>query len=214
MVAIIANFGDIAGESTLSGYENQVDAISIRESIEMPVAVSGGRTRGARTAGQTRYADIELTRLKDVASPKLAEACSSGANLGAVTITMFRTLETGAVPYMTYNLQDVFVSRIEYETLDEQGAALQPHMSDSSNVPPPASTGVAAVAFSNLRSLKGARAVVRPVSWVSKGAYTSLEIERVSVSAAAVSWQYTKYVDGRSAGELVKGWNIQQSIES
>lgn len=211
MAVIVARIGDIQGESTLSGYEDQADAVAIRESLEVASASSAGRTRGARTVGQANHSEIELTRTKDVASPKLAQACSSGLNLGEVVITLFRTLEAGLAPYMIYTLKEVFVSRIEYETLDEQGSALHPHVSDSSEVAPPSSTGLAGAAFANLRALKGERALVRSAGWMPRSAYTNTEIERVWLSAAQVRWTYNQFTQGRQSGSVEKGWNIQTS---
>lgn len=213
MAVIVLKFADIEGESTVSGFENQADAIALRESIEVAAPV-GSRIRGARTVGQAKFSDIEITRFKDAASPKLSEACSAGRNLGEVGIHLFRTLETGTVPYMTYTLSEVFVSRIENETLDEQGVALYPHLADSANVAPPSALGAAGLVFSNLRDLRGGRAAVRAIAWAPKTSYSNLEIERVYLSAAQVGWAYTKFVDGRNAGAIAKGWNVQQGIEA
>lgn len=214
MAAIIVEIAGIEGESTVMGYEDQLDAIGIRESLETPAPASGGRAKAARTVGQAKHSDVELIRLKDIASPKLAEACSSGRKLDTVTIRMFRTLETGPVFYMSYELHDVFVSRVEHETLDEQGLALQPHLSDSANIAPAPMYGPASVAFGSLRELKGSRTSVRPVTWQSRNSYTNLEVERVLLNAAQVSWVYNRYTHGQPVGNLRKGWRISQGAEA
>lgn len=214
MAVIVVNFADIAGESTVGGLVDGVDAIALSESMEVAAATSGGRLKGARNVGQAAHSDIELTRFKDIASPKLAEACSSGRNVGDVTIDLYRSLETGLVSFAQYKLSDVFISRIEQETLDENGNAFNPHLSDSANVAPSSVIGASGLGFANLRTMKNERPAVRSVSYLPGVAFTNLEVERVYLSAAKVNWSYTQFINGQNAGVVEKGWNIQAAIQS
>lgn len=215
MAAIIVEIAGIEGESTVMGYEDQLDAVGIRDSLETPAPASGGRAKGSRTVGQARHSDVELLRLKDIASPKLAEACSSGRKLDSVVIRMFRTLETGPVLYMSYELTDVFVSRIEHATLDDQGGALEPHIFDSSSteIAPAASQGAVSLVLTDLKSQGGSRTSIRPVAWKATSSYTNLEVERVLLNPAQVSWIYNRYIQGQPGGNLQKGWDIQRGAE-
>jgi len=207
MALIVANFPGIEGESTLAGYENLSEAVAIRDSAEIPVPTSSGRVRGSRSVGLAVISDVELTRVKDVSSPKLAEACSSGKNLGSVVVTLFRTIETGLVPYLIYSLEQTFVSRIENETLDEKGLALYPHISESAEVTPSPRHGLVSAVFPSLRELRGGRTVVRPASWIPSGTFTNTEIERVYLNASKVTWTYYQYNDGKQTGFVEQSYD-------
>ena len=205
---------DIKGESVLDKHEGESDAIAIRESIEIPPSRGSGRTKSTRTVGLVKFSDFEITRFKDQASPKLAEYCCAGKSLGKVIVNLFRTLETGVVPYMSYEMLDTFVSRLEYETLDEEGLALQPHMSDSATVAPPPSFGAGGLGFANLQAMKGSsRVSIRGISWGPKSSYTNQEVERIYLNASAVRWNYKQFENGRPAGTQTKAYNIQKGTE-
>ena len=128
MAVIVVEVPDVEGESQVEGYADKLEALSIRETLEIPLPSTVSGQSAARTVGQAKHSDIELTRHKDKASPKLAQACSAGDNLGTVKIHLFRTLEGGLKVYMTYELENAYVSRIEQETLDDSGSAYGPHL--------------------------------------------------------------------------------------
>lgn len=213
MAVIAIKFASIEGESTLAGYEGLADAVGISESMEMKAAGGGsGRSRGSRVVGVSKHSDIELARFKDIASPKLAEACSSGSNLGSVDIHLFRTLESGTAPYMIYHLTDTFVARVEHETLEGTGSAFSPHVrSFSDTVSLPASAGAGGLAMSGLRD-SGLQAItISPVGYQPKAAYTNREVERIVLSPASVTWEYVRFLGGVQSGSVIKGWNIAQN---
>ena len=106
----------IEGEATQAGHEGELEAIAIRDLVEAPTGTS-----------KAQLSEIFLTRYRDKASPKLAEACSMGENLGTVTVSLFKNTETGPQIFMKYTLTDTFVSRIEHETAEANGGAFLPH---------------------------------------------------------------------------------------
>ena len=215
MAAIIVNIPDIPGESTLKDYEDMCEALAMRDTIEVPVARSSGSQSASRTAGTARHSDVQLTRVKDRASPKLAEACSAGKNLGEVAIYFFRTIETGAVAYMRFTLVETFVSRIEWSTLDETGAAYQPHFVSTGDVSPPTSLGVVSVVGPLARgSSTKVRLAPRAMVGNGEGADRNTEIERLWLNPAQVLWTYTGYEQGASAGQIAKGWDFARGVEA
>lgn len=216
MAVIVVEFAGIPGESTVSGFEEKVDALALREAIEVATPQASGRTRGARTVGQAKHSDIELVRYKDRASAKLAQACAAGENLGQVRINLFRTLEQGLVVYMTYLLDSVFVSRIEHDTLDGNGVVFQPHFVATSVTNPAPATGLASVLSGLARSQVGAiRMASRPATGGGlRGAPGSREVERVWLNSANVRWSYTPYEHGIKKGAIEKAWNIQTGVEA
>ena len=208
MAQIAAKIQSIDGECTLDGYEDQVEAVAIRESIVLSAARSSGRATSARTAGRSRHSDICLVRYKDRASPKFAEACSSGANIGTVTISLFRTLETGTTRYMTYTLTETLISRYEVDTLDREGRAFGPSMGSARLLPP--SWGVAGLLEKGQGDMAPAP---RLLSGGSRGEPLNREVERIWLNAAAVKWSYESFVNGASQGTTEKGWSFQKGVE-
>ena len=213
MAVIVMEFANIQGESTVTGFKDQVDALSIRDSIVVSVPQGSGRTRTARTVGKAQHSDIGLVRYKDRASPKLAEACSSGRNLGEVKINLFRTIENGTVQYMQYTLSQTFVSRYENDTLDEDGIVFEPTM-----VPSAATAASSWGAVGLMASVLGNNAVnMRPAPRSLRGGSRrepqNQEAERIWLNAATVKWTYTPYAQGSKGGTVEKGWNVQQGAE-
>ncbi len=215
MASLIMQIQDIPGESTLQGYEKMCEAIALRDTIEVPSARKSGAQRAARTAGTARQSDIQLTRVKDCASPKLAEACSAGKNLGTVSVFFFRTIETGAVAYMKFELHETFISRIEWSTLDETGAAYQPHFVSTGDVSPPSSLGVVSVLGPLARgSSSQVRLSPRAMLGVGEGAERNTEIERLWLNPSQVVWTHTAFEQGVSSGQVAKGWDFAKGVES
>lgn len=204
MAIIAIQFGNIAGECTITGCEEYVEAIGMREALES--------TAGSR-AGRSRASDIEVIRFRDSASPKLAQACSAAENLGESTLHLFQQTDEGPVAFMTYTLQDTYVSRVDQETLDEANLAYQPHIINvSRGLPVPGSQGLA----STLAPLIGASAATSRLAATSTapmvGGYSNREIERVYLNANAVTWSYTSYVNGVPGGVVERGFNLRAGI--
>lgn len=210
MAVITINFADIEGESLLAGYEGWSDAVGMRDAIEMPLVAGAGRTRGGRTSGTSNHSDLELIRFKDIASPKLAEACSTGVNIGSVTIHIFRMLEAGPMPYMTFSLTDTFVSRVETETLNNVGDAFLPTAMEAPIVTPKAGHGAGATA----PRVRDGRLTIQPTAPRQSGAYTNQEIERLFLNPGSVTWEYSQFVGGIKAGSVAKGWDVERNTEA
>ena len=195
----------IAGESTVADHVGEIDALAIRDLIQAPT--------GSATA---RVSEIFLTRNRDKASPKLAEACAMGENIGTVTIYLLKNVNGTPEAFMTYTLTETFVSRIEHETAEVNGGAYLPHQGFS---------GWAGNVYGSLwraaglnqnadRGYSRARANPNPVYAMPLGEATDKEIERVWFSPATIKWTYTPYdIAGAPGGNVEKGWNLQSSAE-
>ena len=212
MAIIAANIPDILGESRISGYEDQLEAIGVRDHIGLNLS-RGARPSQGRTAGRSHHSSIELVRYRDRASPKLSQACSAGENLGEVEITCFRTLETGIVPYFTYILTECFVPRVETETLDGTASALAPHHDDETDMAP-SYYGMGAVVSALARGRLDLPVAPRALFPSVRGVPSTRQIERVWLNPAVVRWTYTPYEHGVSGGAVEKAWNVQQGVEA
>ena len=214
MAMIVVDFG-FKGDSEVSGFEEKSDALAIRESLEVPTSQASGRTSQSRTVGQAKHSNIELIRYKDRASPKLAEACASGGRLTDVAIYLFRSLEKGPQVYMTYELKNVFVTRIEHDTMDGNGQVFQPHFVAASETNPPPAAGLASVLSGLARSQVGAiRTAPRPAVGTMRGAPGAREVERVWLSPAKVTWVFQPFANGKKQGKVTKGWHIVKGVEA
>ena len=116
MAKIVVDFGaDIPGESTVTGYENKVDATGIQHDILFSVSWDGQtRSRGS----ESEHGSVVLTRNVDIASPKLYRACSNGNILNqtsnaTVKIVIFKE----GAEYLVISLRDVIVTQVENETV-------------------------------------------------------------------------------------------------
>ena len=194
----------IAGESTVTGHAGEFEAVAVRDLIQAPT--------GSATA---KVSEIFLTRERDKASPKLAEACAMGENIGTVTVYLLKNVNGEPKPFLTYTLSETFVSRIEHETAESNGGAYLPHQGFS---------GTAGNVFGALwraaglnqnadRTYSRERANPNPVYAMPIGQATDKEIERVWFSPASIKWQYSSYDGAGTATNIEKGWNLQTSAE-
>jgi type VI secretion system Hcp family effector len=195
----------IAGESTVADHTGEMDAIAIRDLIQAPTG-----------SAKANVSEIFLTRYRDKATPKLAEACSMGENIGTVTIYLLKNVNGTPKPFMTYALTETFVSRIEHETAEANGGAYLPHQGFS---------GTSGNVFGALwraaglnqnadRAYTRDRAQPNPVYSMPMGPATDKEVERIWLSPATLKWTYTPYDGtGTAEGNVEKGWNLQTSVE-
>ena len=202
MALITAKFNAFKGESTVSGYAQQVEAIGLRETIHVAPSAMAGAT------GKSEHSDIQLIRYKDTASPKFMEYCLGGMPIGDVEINVFRTIATGAVPFMTYKLTGTYVSRVEQETLDEQHNALGPHLVEQTRgLPTAGALGLTSVlAPAVTATMANGHLNVVPIDVTDS--YTEREIERVYLNPMTVAWTYTPYVGSQKQPVVEGGWDL------
>ena len=198
MARIVVDIQNIPGESELSGYEDHLDAVSIRETVEIPLS----KARSGAGGGNARHSDILLTRVRDRGSPKLAEACSAGTNLGEVVIRLCRAREGGMEVYMTYTLGAAYVSRYESDTADDQGLVYMPHFGPPGQPPAPSEYGIASLLEPPLP--EKVRLSPRPMTAQPRGVAGNRDVERVWFNAATVQWLYTGHLDN-----VLRQWSMK-----
>ncbi len=111
MSNILVKIDAIQGDATLTGYEGQIECMSMRHAIDLPV-VSGD----IRVEGTSRHGPIELMHTVDKATPALKLAASMGTNLGTVTITRMRMIGGQSRPVETVKVGNAFVVRVDVDT--------------------------------------------------------------------------------------------------
>lgn len=203
MAQIAIDMVSIKGGCEIDGFKNQVEAIAVRETIEAGVRQDGGGT------GQPNHSDIQLIRYKDAASPKFAEKCAAGDELGNVTISVLRMAGNSTKAYMQYVLTGVYVSRIESETLDEANAAMGMHLTESARGRPlPGAVGMPSVLAPVVsQSIAVSRPAVLPVE--VSGGFSDNQIERLSLHPETVTWVFTTWgATGTSGGTVRHGFDL------
>ena len=208
LIAINFKTKKLAGESTVAGFKGQVDAMAIRESIEAGVRQEGGGL------GQPNHSDIEVLRIKDKASPKIAEWCASGENLGEVIISVLKTVRGTAKPYMEYELNGVRIARVEEETVDEANTAYQLHLTEQVRGRPlPGSVGDTSVLAPVVsESVAMSRPAVVPTE--VGVAFSEVQIERVSLNPTSVKWIHKTYPPSGGAPSTVEhGYDLAEREE-
>lgn len=198
MALITIDIDTIPGEATITGHTNELEALAVRDLVVAPTG-----------SARAKVAEIFLTRYVDKGSPKLAEACSMGTNVGTVTINFFKNATTGPTVYMKYVLTDTFVSRVEFATGDSAGNAFLPYDGWA---------GKAGHEFGAMWRKSGAnqnadrnyarfRANPDPIFPAPLGTSTNDEIERVWLSPATIKWNWSP-----KSNAVEKGYNLQTGV--
>jgi type VI secretion system secreted protein Hcp len=111
----------IDGDSTIEGFEKQIEVIRWNHNVTQPVSVASGR--GALTVASTNHSEFQIVKEMDMASPKLLLHASNGKHIPKVEVTLCRAAGDKPVQYMKYELEDVIVSSY-HPVSDETGDGL------------------------------------------------------------------------------------------
>jgi len=80
---------DIPGESKDSKHADWIEIIDFVHSVSQPVSSTASSAGGAATE-RANFSTINISKLVDMASPKLYEACFTGKHIKEVIIEVFR----------------------------------------------------------------------------------------------------------------------------
>ena len=173
----------IAGESTITGHEDELEALAIRDLVFAP-----------STAGKAYLSEVFVTRFRDKATPKLAEACAMGENIKTVTISVFRNTDDGPKVMMQYELEETYVSRIEHETEEDGGGAFLPYVGygQAGESAHRAALNRWGLTMNADRGYARRRAQPTPAFPMPVAASVSnAEVERLWLNPAKIKWTYT-----------------------
>ena len=108
MDAILLDIPDIKGQSTLKGFEDKIEVLSMSHGVAMQVTASPSATE--RTSGRPNHQDLTVSKYVDLSTCPLIAACNAGTNLKTVTITVGRNDAGAILPYLVYTLENTIVS--------------------------------------------------------------------------------------------------------
>jgi type VI secretion system secreted protein Hcp len=104
---IFAKIGDIKGESFDVKHKDEIEVLAFSWGVTNAANIGGG---GAG-AGRATFHDLSFTHAIDKASPKLLEACATGAHLKEGTITR-RKAGKGQEEYLIIKMNDIIVTSV------------------------------------------------------------------------------------------------------
>lgn len=115
---IFAKLGDIKGESTDDKHKDEVEVLSYSWGVTNPVHIGPG---GGGGAGRATFQDLSIVHRIDKASPKLLEACATGAHLKEATIT-FRKAGKGQQEFLIVKMNDVIITGVVQSAPGSEGS--------------------------------------------------------------------------------------------
>jgi len=104
------------GESTLAGYDGDIEILSYSWNISNPIQASPSNT--GRTTGRPNFGELVITKKLDATSPLFAFSCAAAEDLGTVSLVLLRQDQTAGseaatnLPYMIYTLSNTLVSSV------------------------------------------------------------------------------------------------------
>ncbi len=102
--------GDIKGESTVQGFEDQIQLQSWSWGMSQSGTTHTGQGGGA---GKVNVNDLQIMKWVDAASPTLLKGCCTGHHYDTATITM-RKAGGSALDYLKIELTEVLVSGVSH----------------------------------------------------------------------------------------------------
>ena len=171
----------IGGDMTLTGHVGHIAAMGIQDTV-LPML---------RDA-DSKVSEVCVFRVRDRASPKFMLHAAQGTVIAKVKIHILTTGDKVSTVF-SWEMESVYVSRYELDTVDSKGIAYQPHAGKP---------GVGAASFAEStaatssdmndhRAYARSRAGLKPLTPTYPGEYTEDRIERVWFSPGKVQWTCT-----------------------
>ena len=104
---IFAKIGDIKGESHDDKHKDEIEVLAFSWGVANAANIGGG----GGGAGRATFHDLSFTHAIDKASPKLLQACATGAHLKEATITR-RKAGKGQPEYLIIKMNDIIVTSV------------------------------------------------------------------------------------------------------
>jgi len=108
MDAIFLDIPDIKGQSTIKGFEDKIEVLSMSHGVAQQITSSPSATE--RTSGKPNHQDLTISKYTDLSTCPRIAACNAGTNLKTVTVTVGRNDAGAILPYLVYTLDNTIVS--------------------------------------------------------------------------------------------------------
>jgi type VI secretion system secreted protein Hcp len=111
----------VDGESTIKGFEKQIDITSFQLGAHMQGTGSQG---GGMSAGKVSYSDVVITKMLDKASPMIFQKCSKGDHIPSALLS-FKKAGGKAEEYLKIKLEDLLITSISVSGSDGGGNPME-----------------------------------------------------------------------------------------
>ena len=101
---------DIKGNSKTKGYTDQIIVQSFSHGASIPLQYNTSNTE--RTAGKPSFTEVTFSKMSDLSTPKLYDACARGKKLGDAKIHVGRIENGEFMSVFEYVLTNAMVSNI------------------------------------------------------------------------------------------------------
>lgn len=113
---IFAKIGDIKGESLDVKHKGEIEVLSFSWGVTNAGVKGPG---GGGGAGKATFQDLSIVHNIDKASPKLLEACATGAHLKEGTITQ-RKAGKGQQEFLIIKMNDIVITGVALSAAGDQ----------------------------------------------------------------------------------------------
>jgi type VI secretion system secreted protein Hcp len=113
---IFAKIGDIKGESPDDKHKDEIEVLSFSWGVANSATIGGGG------AGRATFRDLSFTHKIDKASPRLLQACATGAHLKDATIT-HRKAGKGQQEFLIIKMNDIIITGVSLADSGEGGTS-------------------------------------------------------------------------------------------
>lgn len=110
MDALLLDIPDIKGQTTIKGFEDKIELLSMSHGVAMQV--TGSPSAQERTSGRPNHQDLTVSKYADLSTCPLIAACNAGTNLKTVTLTVGRNDQGVILPYIVITMDNTIVSSV------------------------------------------------------------------------------------------------------
>ena len=110
MDVIILELPGVKGNCQIDKYAGQIIVLSFNHSVSLPMQMDIANTE--RTAGRPVFSEMTFSKMSDMSTPTLYDACSQGKKLGMAKIHIGRNENGVFMSVLEYELDSAMVSNI------------------------------------------------------------------------------------------------------
>ena len=113
MISAFLKIEGIPGESTIAGYEDQIEVLSFSHGVSQQANLASS-TAGGATTTRANHSDFTIMKACDKSTPVLLQRCSAGLTIPKATLTLVRAAGDDMIPYMVYTIAPLLISAVSY----------------------------------------------------------------------------------------------------
>jgi type VI secretion system secreted protein Hcp len=105
---------NVQGESTQTGYENQIEIYSFSWGASNPTTVSSGQA--GLSAGKVSISSFNIMKNNDASTCPMFAACCAGQHFNSAVVTLLKATGVSGqqAPFLVYTFTDVMVESIQW----------------------------------------------------------------------------------------------------